>query len=116
MASGGGTGSGTGYGGTGTGTAGTATLVRTLTDTPLSHPKMSLVTFSGNDPRQNATEFWNSVEQKINFSLGTTLPTDAAALANLQNRRKALFASILTETALEWFNNTDPTRNLDQIK
>ena len=116
MASGGGTGSGTGTGGTGTGTTGTATLVRTLTDTPLSHPNMSLVTFSGNDPRQNANEFWSSVEQKINFSLGTTLPTDAAALANHQNRRKALFGSLLTETALEWFNTIDPTRTLDQIK
>ena len=77
---------------------------------------MSLVTFSGNDPRQNANEFWSSVEQKINFSLGTTLPTDAAALANHQNRRKALFGSLLTETALEWFNTIGPTRTLDQIK
>ena len=116
MASGGGTGSGTGTGGTGTGTAGTATLVRTLTDNPLSHPNMSLVTFSGNDPRQNANEFWSSVEQKTNFSLGTTLPTDAAALTNHQNRRNALFGSLLTETALECFNTIDPTRNLDQIK
>ena len=87
MASGGGTGSGTGTGGTGTGTTGTATLVRTLTDTPLSHPNMSHATFLGNDPRQNANEFWSSIEQKLNFSLGTTLPTDAAVLANHQNRR-----------------------------
>ena len=57
MASGGGTGSGTGIGGTGTGTAGTATLVRTLTDTPLSNPNMSLVTFSGNDPHKTQMNF-----------------------------------------------------------
>ena len=116
MASSRGTGSGTGTGGTGTGTAGTATLLRTLTNTTLSHPNMSLVTFSGNDPRQNANEFWSSVEQKINFSLGTTLPTYAAAVAKHQIRRKALFGSLLTETALEWFNTIDPTRTLDQIK
>ena len=77
---------------------------------------MSLVTFSGNDPRQNASDFWNSVDQKINFSLGTTLLTDPTALTNHQNRRKALFGSLLTETALEWYNTIDPTRNLDQIK
>ena len=64
MASGEETRSGIGTGVTGTGTAGTATLVRTLTDTPLSHPNMSPVTFSGKDPRQNASDFWNSVEQK----------------------------------------------------
>ena len=57
MASGGGTGSGTGTGGTGTGTTGTATLVRTLTDTPLSHPNMSLATFSGNDPDKTRMNF-----------------------------------------------------------
>ena len=77
---------------------------------------MSLVTFSGNDPRQNASEFWNFVEQKINFSLGKTLSTEPIALASHQNRRKALFGSLLTETSLEWFNTVDPTRNLDQIK
>ena len=81
MASGEGTGGGTGTVGAGNGTAGTATLVRTLTDTPLSHQNMSLVTFSGNDPRQNARDFWNSVEQKINFALGKTLPTDPTALS-----------------------------------
>ena len=48
--------------------------------------------------------------------MGTTLPTDAAALTNHQNRRKALFGSLLTETAIEWFNTIDPTRTLDQIK
>ena len=77
---------------------------------------MSLVTFSGNHPRKKASDFWNSVEQKINFSSGTTLPRDPTALTKHQNRRKALSGSLLTETALEWFNNVDPTRNLDQIK
>ena len=77
---------------------------------------MSLVTFTGNDPRQNASDFWNSVEQKRNLSLGTTLPTDLTALINHQNRPKALFGSLPTETALEWFNTVDPTRNLGRLK
>ena len=59
---------------------GTTTVARILIDTPLSHPNISLVIFSGNDPRQIASDFWNSVDQKINFSLSTTLPTDTSAI------------------------------------
>ena len=36
-----------------------------MADTPISHPNLSLMTFAGNDPNQNATAFWNSVENKI---------------------------------------------------
>ena len=76
---------------------------------------MSLVTLSENDPRQNASEFWSSLEQKINFSLVKTLPTVPTALANYKYRRKAVF-ELMSETALEWFNTVDPTRKLDLIK
>ena len=77
---------------------------------------MSLVTLSGNDPRQYASDFWNSVEQKINFSLGTAIPTDPTASTYHQNRRKALFGSLLTETALEWFNTVEPTKTSTKLK
>ena len=43
-----------------------------MTETPISLTNLSLTTFSGNDPNYSALEFWNSVEQKINFSLGPT--------------------------------------------
>ena len=65
-----------------------------MADTPISHPNLSLMTFSGNDANQNATAFWNSVENKILFSLGQR-PAD----------NDALFGSLLTDTSLEWFND-----------
>ena len=36
-------------------------------ETPTTHPNLSLVSFSGNDPNQDATSFWNSVEKKYSF-------------------------------------------------
>ena len=47
-------------------------------ETPITHPNLSLVSFSGNDRNQDATSFWNSVENKILFSLGTRPTTHAA--------------------------------------
>ena len=47
-----------------------------MAEAPISLSSVSLVTFSGNDPNQNALEFWNSIDQKVKFSLGTTIPTD----------------------------------------
>ena len=77
---------------------------------PITHPNLSLVSFSGNDPNQDATSFWNSVENKILFSLGTR-PTAPAAQTSYDKRQQSLFGSLLTDTALEWFESevTDAT-------
>ena len=79
-------------------------------ETPITHPNLSLVSFSGNDPNQDATSFWNSVENKILFSLGTR-PTAPAAQTSYDKRQQSLFGSLLTDTALEWFESevTDTT-------
>ena len=37
-------------------------------ETPITHPNLSLVSFSGNDPNQDATSFWNSVDNKKLFT------------------------------------------------
>ena len=74
-----------------------------MADTPISHPNLSLMTFSGNDPNQNATAFWNSVENKILFSLGQR-PADNDARRSYDSRQRSLFGSLLTDTSLEWFN------------
>ena len=78
-------------------------------ENPITHPNLSLVSFSGNDPNQDAT-FWNSVEYKILFSLGTR-PTAPAAQTSYDKRQQSLFGSLLTDTALEWFESeiTDAT-------
>ena len=62
------------------------------------------MTFSGNDPNQNATAFWNSVETKILFSLGQR-PADNDARRSYNSRQRSLFGSFLTDTYLEWFND-----------
>ena len=79
-------------------------------ETPITHPNLSLVSFSGNDPNQDATSFWNSVENKILFSLGTR-PSTHAAQTSYDKRQQSLFGSLLTDTALEWFERevTDAT-------
>ena len=75
-----------------------------MADTPISHPNLSLMTFSGNDPNQNATAFWNSVENKILFSLGQR-PADNDARRSYDSRQRSLLGSLLTDTSLEWFND-----------
>ena len=75
---------------------------------PITYPNLSFVSFSGNDSELNAKAFWTSVENKIAFSLGQR-PTDAGAQPNYDHKRKRLFGSLLTETALEW--STDEVTN-----
>ena len=72
-------------------------------ETPILHPNL-LLTFSGNDPNQDTTAFWNSVESKIVLSLGTR-PTAPAAQTSCDKRQQPLFCSLLTDTALEWFES-----------
>ena len=62
------------------------------------------MTFSGNDPNQNATAFRNSVENKILFLLGQR-PADNDARRSHESRQRSLFISLLTDTALERFND-----------
>ena len=75
-----------------------------MADIPISHPNLSLMTFSGNDPNQNATAFWNSVENKTIFSIGQR-PNDGDARRSYDSRQRSLFGSLLTDTSLEWFND-----------
>ena len=77
---------------------------RTGTRGPISHPNLSLMTISVDDPDQNATAFWNSVEIKILCSLGPR-PFDADTRRSYDSRQRSLFGSLLTDTALEWLND-----------
>ena len=54
-------------------------------ETPITHPNLSLLSFSANDPNQDATSFWNSVENKILFSLGTRLQHPLHKLAMIKS-------------------------------
>ena len=88
-----------------------------MTETPISLTNLSLTTFSGNDPNYSALEFWNSVEQKINFSLGAHPgSSDPGKKKNYENRQRYLFGSLLTDTALEWYKGVDAAKTLTDIK
>ena len=86
-----------------------------MADAPISLSNVSLTTFSGNDPSQSALDFWNSVDQKVKFSLGV-VPTDPDKKKSYENRQRSLFGSLLTDTALEWFNTIDEAKVLNDIK
>ena len=86
-----------------------------MADAPISLSNVSLTTFSGNDSSLSALDFWNSVDQKVQFSLGvvSTVPDKKKSY---ENRQRSLFGSLLTDTALEWFNTVDEAKVLNDIK
>ena len=57
----------------------------------VSFPDLALDKFSGNDPDQDVKSFLLTVENKIDFSLGSLF------------RKKALFSSLLRGPAAEWY-------------
>ena len=73
-----------------------------MAENTVSFPDLALDKFSGNDPDQDAKSFLLTVENKINFSLGSR-PTDAAERAQYLLRKKALFSSLLRGPAAEWY-------------
>ena len=63
---------------------------------------LALGKFSGNDPDQDVKSFLLTVENKIEFSLGSP-PNDAGEAAKYLFRKKALFSSLLRGPAAEWY-------------
>ena len=86
-----------------------------MANAPISLSNVSLTTFSGNDPSQSALDFWNSVDQKVKFLL-RVVPSDADKKKSYENRQRSLFGSLLSDTALEWFNTVDEAEVLNDIK
>ena len=86
-----------------------------MADAPISLSNVSLTAFSSNDPSQSALDFWNSVDQKVKFSLGF-VPTEPDKKNSYENRQRSLFGSLLTDAALEWFNTLDEGKVLNDIK
>ena len=73
-----------------------------MAENTVSLPDLALDKFSGNDPKQDAKSFLLTVENKINFSLGSR-PTEIAERARYLLRKKALFSSLLQGPAAEWY-------------
>ena len=87
-----------------------------MAENRVSFPDLALDNFSGNDPDQDAKSFLLTVENKINFSLGSR-PTDNAERARYLFRKKALFSSLLRGPAAEWYaESTNDAATWDQIR
>ena len=63
-----------------------------MAENTVSFPYLALDKFSGNDPDQNAKSFLPTLENKINFSLGSR-PVDNAERGRYLFRKKAPFPS-----------------------
>ena len=88
----------------------------TTAENAVSFPDLALYKSSGNDPDQDAKSFLLTVENKINFSLGSR-PTDAAERARYLFRKKALFSSLLRGPAAEWYaDSIGDAATWDQIR
>ena len=84
----------------------------------VSFPDLALDKFSGNDPDQDVKSFLLTVENKIDFSLGST-PNAADDAARYLFRKKALFSSLLRGPAAEWyegFNVGNPLPTWIQVR
>ena len=87
-----------------------------MAENTVSFPDLALDKFSGNDPDQDAKSFLLTVENKINFSLGSR-PTDIAERARYLFRKKALFSSLLRGPPAEWYaDSINDAATWDQIK
>ena len=87
-----------------------------MAENTVSFPDLALDKFSGNDPDQDAKSFLPTVENKINFSLGSR-PADNAERARYLFRKKALFSSLLRGPAAEWYaDSITDAATWDQIR
>ena len=87
-----------------------------MAENTVSFPDLSLDNFSGNDLDENAKSFLLTVENKINFSLGSR-PTDVAERARYLFIKKSLFSSLLRGPAAEWYaDSINDAPTWDQIR
>ena len=73
-----------------------------MAENTVSFPDLALDKFSGNGPDQDAKSFLLTVENKINFSLGSR-PTDISARKRCSFRTKARFSSLVRGRAADWY-------------
>ena len=87
-----------------------------MAENTVSFPDLALEKISGNDLDQDAKSFLLTVENKINFSLGSR-PTDNAEKTRYLFRKKALFPALLRGPAAEWYaDSINDAATWDQIR
>ena len=87
-----------------------------MVENTVSFLDLALDKFLGNDPDQDAKSFLLTVENKINFSIGSR-PTDMVERARYLFRKKALFSSHLQGPAAECYaDSIGHAATWDQIR
>ena len=82
-----------------------------------AYPILALEKFIGIDSSQNPTAFIRLLEEKISFSSGSRPTTNENNIQTVyDDRRKALFGSIVRGLAAEWFDSLEAALTWDEIK
>ena len=80
-------------------------------------PDLPLEKFIGIDLYEDPTAFFRLLDKKISFSLGSRPTTNENNIQTVyDDRRKALFGSVLRGPAAEWFDSLEAALTWDEIK
>ena len=83
----------------------------------VAYPDLALEKFIGNDSSENPAAFIRLLGKKISFSLGSRPATNENNIHTVfEDRRKALFSSVVRGPAAEWFDVLDAALSWDEIK
>ena len=78
----------------------------------VAYPDLALEKFIGIDSSEDPTAFIRLLEKKISFSLGSRPATNENNIQTVyDDRRKALFGSVLRGPAAEWFDSLDASNS-----
>ena len=83
----------------------------------VAYPDLALEKFIGIDSSEDPTAFIRLLEKKIRFSLGSRPATNENNIQTVyDDRRKALFGSVLRGPDAEWFDSLDAALTWDEVK
>ena len=83
----------------------------------VAYPDLSLEKFIGIDSNEDPTAFLRLLEKKIGFSLGSRPVTNENNIQTVyDDRRKAIFGSVLRGPVAEWFDSLDAAFTWDEKK
>ena len=83
----------------------------------VAYPDLAIEKFIGIDSSEDPTAFIRLLEKKISFSLGSRPATNENNIQTVyDDRRKALFGSVLRGPAAEWFDSLEAALTWNEIK
>ena len=92
-------------------------LVKRKMAETVAYPDLVLENFIGIDSSEDPTAFIRLLEKEISFSLDSRPTTNENDIQTVyDDRRKALFGSVLRGPAAEWFDSLETALTWDEIK